>query len=65
MPAFNVEFTDDELAIVRAAAADAGASMRAFAKRAILDKAADRQGRVHALGQQIADRSAELNRRLA
>ena len=65
MPALNVEFSEDELATVRAAAASAGASMRAFAKQAILDKAVDREGRVRALGQEIAQRSAELNRRLA
>lgn len=65
MPALNVDFSDEEIAIVRTAASEAGASMRAFAKQAILDKAADRTGRVHALGQEIAERSAELNRRLA
>jgi hypothetical protein len=65
MPALNVDFSDEEIAIVRAAAGDAGASMRAFAKQAIMDKAVDRTGRVHALGREIAERSAELNRRLA
>lgn len=65
MPALNIEFSDEELAIVRSAAADSGASMRAFAKQAILDKAHDREGRVRAIAQQIAERSAELNQRLA
>lgn len=65
VPALNVEFTDEELATVRTAASSAGTSMRAFAKQAILDKAVDREGRVRALGQEIAQRSAELNRRLA
>jgi len=65
MPALNVDFSEEELAIVRSAASDAGASMRAYAKQAILEKAADRAGRVHALGREIAERSAELNRRLA
>lgn len=65
MPALNVEFTDEELATVRAAASGAGTSMRTFAKQAILDKAVDREGRVRALGQEIVQRSAELNRRLA
>ena len=65
MPGLNVQFTDEELAIVRAAAADAGTSMRTFAKDAILDLARNREGRVRALAQQIAERSAELNRRLA
>jgi hypothetical protein len=65
MPALNVDFSEDELAIVRSAASNSGASMRAFAKQAILDKALDREGRVRALAEQIAERSAELNRRLA
>jgi hypothetical protein len=65
MPALNVEFSEEELALVRVAASDSGASMRVFAKQAILDKARDREGRVRALAQQIAERSAELNRRLA
>lgn len=65
VPALNVEFSDEEIATVRSAAATAGSSMRAFAKQAILDKAVDREGRVRALGQEIAQRSAELNRRLA
>ncbi|QUR68795.1 plasmid mobilization protein [Mycobacterium spongiae] len=65
MPALNVEFSDEELAKVRSAASDAGTSMRAFARQAILDRAVNREGRVRALGQEIAQRSAELNRRLA
>ncbi len=65
MPALNVEFTEEELEIVRSAASDSGASMRTFAKQAIMDKARDREGRVRALSAQIAERSAELNRRLA
>jgi len=65
MPALNVEFSEEELAIVRSAASDSDTSMRAFAKQAILDKASDREGRVRALAEQIAQRSAELNRRLA
>lgn len=65
MPALNIEFSDEELAIVRAAASGATTSMRTFAKQAILDKARDRERRVRALAQQIAERSAELNRRLA
>jgi hypothetical protein len=65
MPALNVEFSEEELATVRSAASDSGASMRAFAKQAILDKARDREGRVRVLAEQIAKRSAELNQRLA
>lgn len=65
MPALNVEFTEEEIAVVRAAAAGSGATMKAFAKQAIWDRAVDRQGQVRALAEQIAERSAELNRRLA
>lgn len=65
MPALNIEFSDDELAVLRSVASDAGTSMRAFAKQAILDKAHDREGRVRALAAQIAERSARLNQRLA
>lgn len=65
MPALNVEFSEEELATVRAAASSTGTSMRAFAKQAILAKAVDREGRIRALSQEIAQRSAELNRRLA
>jgi hypothetical protein len=65
MPALNVEFSEEELAIVRSAASESGASMRAFAKQAILDKAQNREGRVRAIAEQIAERSAELNQRLA
>lgn len=65
MPALNVEFTEEELGAVRAAAGNAGTSMGAFAKQAILDTVHDRAGRAGALAQQIAERSAELNQRLA
>ncbi len=65
MPAMNVEFTEDELAAVRTAASEAGSSMRAFAKQAILEKATNREGLIRAIGARTAERSAELNRRLA
>ncbi|WP_016894089.1 hypothetical protein [Mycobacteroides abscessus] len=65
MPGLNLQFTEEELASLRTAARDAGSSMRAFAKQAILDKARDREGLVRALAQEIAESSAELNRRLA
>lgn len=65
MPALNVDFSDEELAVVREAAIGAGTSMRSFAKRAILDTALDRTGRVRALATKNAQTSAELNSRLA
>jgi hypothetical protein len=65
LPALNVEFSDDELVLVRATAADSGMSMRVFCRQAILDKARNRAGRIHAVAEEVAARSAELNRRLA
>ncbi|SIC59909.1 Uncharacterised protein [Mycobacteroides abscessus subsp. abscessus] len=65
MPGLNLQFTEEELDSVRTAASGAGSSMRAFAKQAILDKARDREGLVRSLAQEIAESSAELNRRLA
>lgn len=65
MPAMNVDFSEEELAAVRAAASDSGSSMRAFAKQAILDKARNREGLIRAIAARTAERSAELNRRLA
>lgn len=65
MPALNIDFTEEELALVRSAASGSAASMRAFAKQAILDKASHREGRVRELAQQIAERSADLNQRMA
>ena len=65
MPALHVEFTDDELAIVRSAAGSSDTLLRAFAKQAILDKATNRDERVRAIAAEVADRSAELNQRLA
>lgn len=65
MPALTIDFTEEELALVRSAASHSDAPVHAFAKQAILDKASDRAGRVRALAQQIAERSAELNQRLA
>jgi hypothetical protein len=61
----NIQFSDDELAGVRAAAAEAEISMRSFSRQAVLDKARNRAGRVRAVAEEVAARSAELNRRLA
>lgn len=65
MPALNVDFSEEELSVVREAASRAGTSMRSFTKQAVLDKALDRAGRVRALATEIAQTSADLNRRLA
>jgi hypothetical protein len=65
LPALNVEFSDDELVLVPATAAGSGMSMRVFCRQAILDKARNCVGRIHAVAEEVAARSAELNRRLA
>jgi hypothetical protein len=61
----NITFTDEELAAVRAAAAGDDTSLRAFAHRAILSAASEHTRRVGEAARIVAERSAELNRRLA
>jgi hypothetical protein len=65
MPSLNVTFTEEELDAVRAAAASDDVSLRTFAHRAILTAASEHRRRVAEAAQIIAQRSAELNRRLA
>jgi hypothetical protein len=65
VPSLNITFTDDELERVRTAAASDDLSLRAFAHRAVLDAASDHKRRVAEAARIVAERSAELNRRLA
>ena len=65
MPSLNVQFTEDELAAVRAAAASDEVSLRMFAHEAILTAASAHRRHVAEAARVIAERSAELNRRLA
>lgn len=65
MPALNVSFSDEEMEQLRTAAADGGLSLRAFVHRAALDAASDHKRRVREGARIVAERSAELNRRLA
>jgi hypothetical protein len=65
MPSLNITFTDEELAAVRAAAANDDVSLRAFAHRAVLEAASEHKCRVAEAARIVAERSAELNRRLA
>jgi hypothetical protein len=65
MPSLNVTFTEEELARVRAAAAGDDVSLRTFAHRAILAAASEHRRRVAEAARIVAQRSAELNRRLA
>jgi hypothetical protein len=65
VPSLNVTFTDDELAAVRTAAGEENLSLRAFVHRAALSAASDHKRRVAEAARLVAQRSAELNRRLA
>jgi hypothetical protein len=65
MPSLNVTFTDEELERVRAAAASDDVSLRTFAHTAILAAASEHRRRVTEAARLVAERSAELNRRLA
>jgi hypothetical protein len=65
MPSLNITFTEEELARVRAAAASDDVSLRAFAHEAILAAASEHRRRVAEAAHRVAERSAELNRRLA
>ncbi|BBX66603.1 antitoxin Phd [Mycolicibacterium psychrotolerans] len=65
MPALNINFTDEEMEQLRTAAAAGEMSLRAFVQRAALDAASDHKRRVREAARIVAERSAELNRRLA
>ncbi len=65
MPALNVTFSDAEMEQLRTAAAAGELSLRAFVHRAALDAASDHKRRVREGARIVAERSAELNRRLA
>lgn len=65
MPSLNVTFTDDELERVRVAAASDDVSLKTFAHDAILTAASEHKRLVAEAARLVAERSAELNRRLA
>ena len=60
----NITFTEEELTAVRAAAGGESLSLRAFAHRAVVNAASEHRRRVAEAAALIAQRSAELNRRL-
>jgi hypothetical protein len=64
VPALNVPFSDDELAAVRAAAERSGQSLRSSAHGAATAAASEHEHRVAEAARVVAERSAELNRRL-
>lgn len=65
MPALNLTFTDDEMATLRAAASAHQLSLKAFAHDAVLASSSEHARRVSDAARRIAERSAELNKRLA
>ncbi len=65
MPSLDLTFTDDEMADLRAAAARSNLSLKAFAHAVVTDAASDYRRRVQEAGDFVAQRSEELNRRLA
>ena len=65
MPALNVPFSDDELEAVRAAAERSQQSLRSFVHGAAVAAASEHKHRVAEAARLVAERSAELNRRLA
>ncbi|MBS9534560.1 antitoxin Phd [Mycobacterium sp. M1] len=65
MPSLNIAFTEAELEAVRTAAGGEGLSLRSFAHRAIISAASEHKRRVAEAAVMVAQRSAELNRRLA
>ena len=65
MPGLNIQFTDDEQALIRDAADREGISLKAFVHNASLDAASSRKHLRDELLADIFDKSAELNDRLA
>ncbi len=65
MPALNLEFTDDEMADLRAAAEREGRSLKSLAHDAVVRSVSSRKHRVEEAAARIARISADLNERLA
>lgn len=64
MPTLNVSFDDTEMEILRAAAQEADESLKDFVHNAALLRADRHRQQAAAAAQMVAERSAELNRRL-
>lgn len=65
MPALNLNFSDDEMAQLRSAAAATNQSLKAYAHRVVTDAASEYRRHVLEAGNYVAARSTELNKRLA
>lgn len=65
MPSLNVDFDDAELEQIRAAARADDLSLKKFVHAAVMERASMHKRRVAEAARLVAERSAELNRRLA
>lgn len=65
MPALNLEFTDEEMTELRAAAEREGRSLKGLAHDAVLRSVSSRKHLVEEASARIARVSAGLNERLA
>ncbi|ORM30190.1 antitoxin Phd [Williamsia sp. 1135] len=65
MASLNISFTDQEMEALRVAAAREGVALKPFVHAAAVEAASARKARVAELANSIAQKSAELNRRLA
>ncbi len=65
MPSLNLDFDDAEMEQIRAAAREGDLSLKKFAHAAVMERASMHKRRVAEAARVVAERSAELNRRLA
>ncbi len=65
MPALNLQFTDEEMADVRAAAEREGKSLKALVHDVVVSSVSSRKHLVEQASERVAAISAELNDRLA
>lgn len=65
MPALNLQFSDDEMAELRAAAEREGTSLKALAHDAVVSAVSSRKHLVAEASRRVARISEELNERLA
>lgn len=65
MPSLNLDFDESEMEQIRAAAQADALSLKKFAHAAVMERASMHRRRVAEAARVVAERSAELNRRLA
>lgn len=64
MPSLNLDFDESEMEQIRAAAQSDALSLKKFAHAAVMERASMHKRRVAEAARVVAERSAELNRRL-